>query len=276
MISVDVVIPNYNAGVHLRDSVTSALAQQGVDVRVLLVDNASTDDSLSGIADIRDSRLQVVRFDDHVSMVDSWSRALLEADREFVKLLPADDRIHPDCLRIQVGVAADTGATLVSSRRRVMTASGRSIGMTRGLERLAGAGPHDITAVFNACVSSGTNVLGEPGACLLRTADVHDCLPWTTRHPYAVDVDQYFAILQKTGGAAYVTRDVLSDFRISGGSASSAMLNTQAEDFYGLLRDIGEKIGAERDIDWQRARKRAHNQARMRGWVIRAVNAVLN
>lgn len=276
MTSVDVVIPNFNAGKYLRESVASALAQEGVDVRVFVVDNASTDDSMHSLSGVSDPRLNLVTFDEHVPMVESWSRALLQADRPFVKLLPADDRIHPSCLRIQSEVAVRTGAAVVSSRRRVVTASGRSIGMTRGLEGLSGEGPHDVTAVFNACVSSGTNVLGEPAACLLRTEDVHASLPWTTNHPYAVDVDQYFTILNSTGGSAYVTRDVLSDFRISGGSASSAMLNSQAEDFYGLLHDVAETIGVSQSIDWTRARKRAHNQARMRGMVIRAVNAVLN
>ena len=44
MARVDVAVPCYQHGAYLRDCVASVLGQ-GVDVRVLIVDNASTDDS---------------------------------------------------------------------------------------------------------------------------------------------------------------------------------------------------------------------------------------
>ena len=45
MKSVDVVIPNYNYGRYLRACVGSVLSQDVEKLRVLIVDNASTDDS---------------------------------------------------------------------------------------------------------------------------------------------------------------------------------------------------------------------------------------
>ena len=44
-IRIDVAIPSYNYGRYLRDCVESVLSQEGVVLRVLIVDNASTDDS---------------------------------------------------------------------------------------------------------------------------------------------------------------------------------------------------------------------------------------
>ena len=47
MSSVSVVIPCYNYGRFLRDAVHSVLTgQDGVDVRVLIIDDASTDNSV--------------------------------------------------------------------------------------------------------------------------------------------------------------------------------------------------------------------------------------
>ena len=43
---VTVVIPNFNYARYLPDAVHSALAQQGVTVDVVIVDDASTDDSV--------------------------------------------------------------------------------------------------------------------------------------------------------------------------------------------------------------------------------------
>ena len=45
MKSVDVVIPNYNYGRYLRACVDSVLSQDVEKLRVLIIDNASTDDS---------------------------------------------------------------------------------------------------------------------------------------------------------------------------------------------------------------------------------------
>ena len=45
MASVDVVVPCYQYGRYLRDCVASVLQQDIEDVRVLIVDNASTDEA---------------------------------------------------------------------------------------------------------------------------------------------------------------------------------------------------------------------------------------
>src|SRR4051812_9333148 len=44
--SVDVIVPCYNYGRFLGDCIGSVLAQQGCDVRILIIDDASTDNSL--------------------------------------------------------------------------------------------------------------------------------------------------------------------------------------------------------------------------------------
>ena len=45
MSRVDIVVPCYNYGRYLRQCVDSLLTQEGVDVRVLIIDDCSTDDS---------------------------------------------------------------------------------------------------------------------------------------------------------------------------------------------------------------------------------------
>ena len=45
MSSVDVVVPCYNYGRYLRACVGSILSQRDVDVRVLIIDDKSSDDS---------------------------------------------------------------------------------------------------------------------------------------------------------------------------------------------------------------------------------------
>jgi glycosyltransferase involved in cell wall biosynthesis len=60
--SVDVVVPSYQYGRYLRDCVRSVLTQDVSDLRVLIIDNASTDDSVEVARRLaaEDDRVEVV------------------------------------------------------------------------------------------------------------------------------------------------------------------------------------------------------------------------
>ncbi|NJM33711.1 MAG: glycosyltransferase family 2 protein [Rhodomicrobium sp.] len=61
MARVDIAVPCYNYGRFLRDCAESILSQSHKDLRVLIVDNASTDDSLAVARQIaaEDERVEI-------------------------------------------------------------------------------------------------------------------------------------------------------------------------------------------------------------------------
>ena len=63
MSTIDVVVPCYQYGRYLRDSVGSILSQEVDAIRVLIIDNASTDDTLDVARQLNheDKRVEVVR-----------------------------------------------------------------------------------------------------------------------------------------------------------------------------------------------------------------------
>ena len=103
MSSVSVVIPCYNYGHFLEDAVTSALDdQEGVDVRVLIIDDASPDDSAEVARKIaaRDPRIEVIVHAANKKNIATFNEGLLEwADGDYCVLLSADDRLTPGALR---------------------------------------------------------------------------------------------------------------------------------------------------------------------------------
>lgn len=103
MTSVSVVIPCYTYGHFLQDAVTSVLDdQQGVDVRVLIIDDASPDDSADAARKIaaRDPRVEVVVHADNKGNIATYNEGLLEwADGDYCVLMSADDRLTPGALR---------------------------------------------------------------------------------------------------------------------------------------------------------------------------------
>ena len=103
MSSVSVVIPCYKYGHFLEEAVTSVLDdQEGVDVRVLIIDDASPDDSAEMARKIaaRDPRVEVAVHAANKGNIATFNEGLLEwADGDYCVLMSADDRLTPGALR---------------------------------------------------------------------------------------------------------------------------------------------------------------------------------
>ncbi|MGB3771531.1 MAG: glycosyltransferase family 2 protein [Rhodococcus sp. (in: high G+C Gram-positive bacteria)] len=105
--TVTVVIPCFDYADYLPGAVRSALNQVGVEVDVIVVDDASTDGSLAvarGFAD-DDTRVQVLAHDHNSGPVETFNDGLAQAKGEFLVRLDADDRLTPGSLERAVAVA---------------------------------------------------------------------------------------------------------------------------------------------------------------------------
>ncbi len=100
MASIDVAIPCYQYGRYLRDCVTSVLTQSGATLRVLIIDNASTDDSLEVAHQLaaEDPRVEVVAHKKNVGAHASYNEGVDWAKADYFLLLDADDLLAPGCL----------------------------------------------------------------------------------------------------------------------------------------------------------------------------------
>jgi glycosyltransferase involved in cell wall biosynthesis len=99
---VSVVIPCYNYGHYLRAAVSSVLdGQPGVDVTVLILDDASTDDSADVARDIAasDDRVSVEVHRSNRGHIATYNEGLLSwASGDYCVLLSADDQLTPGAL----------------------------------------------------------------------------------------------------------------------------------------------------------------------------------
>lgn len=101
MASVDVVIPCYQYGRFLPEAVISVLSQGVPDLRILIIDNASTD----GSADVA-RKLAELQPEIHVSLhtvnqgsTASYNEGIDWARADYFLLLDADDMLAPGALR---------------------------------------------------------------------------------------------------------------------------------------------------------------------------------
>lgn len=100
MASVDVAIPSYNYGRYLRACVESVLSQTGVELRVLIIDNASTDDSPQIARDLadRDRRIELLLRDENLGPHSSFNFGVDWAQADYFAILCADDLLAPGAL----------------------------------------------------------------------------------------------------------------------------------------------------------------------------------
>ena len=97
---VSVVIPCFNYGRFLDGAVASVVGQRGVDVEVIIVDDASTDDSAE-VADAlaaREPAVQVLRNATNQGHVRTFNNGYARATGEFIVRLDADDLLTPGSL----------------------------------------------------------------------------------------------------------------------------------------------------------------------------------
>lgn len=104
--AVSVVIPCYNYAQFLPEAVGSVLSQHGVVVDVIIVDDASTDESLAVANALADgeSRVKVLARGQNAGPVQTFNDGLALARGEFLVRLDADDLLTPGSLVRAVGV----------------------------------------------------------------------------------------------------------------------------------------------------------------------------
>jgi glycosyltransferase involved in cell wall biosynthesis len=106
MAKIDIAIPCYNYGRFLRTCVTSVLSQSLKDIRILILDNASTDDSLNIARQLarEDSRVEVLAHPINIGPHANYNAGVEWASSKYFFILDADDLLAPGALERAVHI----------------------------------------------------------------------------------------------------------------------------------------------------------------------------
>lgn len=126
MSAVDIIIPCYNYGRFLRECVESVTTQEDVEIRVLIIDDASKDNSADIAAQLasEDSRITFYRHPTNRGHIATYNEGLDWAASDYTVLLSADDMLAPGALSRSV--------RLMDANPRVGFTYGRTIRLTDG------------------------------------------------------------------------------------------------------------------------------------------------
>lgn len=104
MPKISVCIPVYNGETYLAQTIQSVLDQTYTDFELVIIDNASTDRTVSIIRSFTDTRIRLIQNETNVGMVGNWNNCLRYGTCEYLQLLCADDLLTPDNFKKKVDI----------------------------------------------------------------------------------------------------------------------------------------------------------------------------
>lgn len=217
MSRVAVLIPNYNGGTYLGQSLRSVLAQTLSDWEVVVGDNASTDDSVSTVTAISDRRVRLVSRPVNVGWVANVNLLLREARGDYVAVLHADDFWEPQFLGAMVGMLDRSPGSLLATCGSRVLSSGQPAAI-RGLHQ-AWRGPSTTCPSTTAVrLLTMKNWLRAPSVVMRRSLFRHypafdESLPLVN--------DWLMWLRAATIGDVEVSPDALANYRFHAASTSA-------------------------------------------------------
>jgi glycosyltransferase involved in cell wall biosynthesis len=208
MESVTVVVPTRNRPAFLAQTLKSIVRQRGVDLRVLVIDDGSTDDMGPVCAAFSDSRISMLRVEKPRGVSVSRNEGLERSATEWVAFCDDDDLWSPEKLERQVTAARNAGSDWAYAGCVHVNLELR---VQNGIPPLP---PQEMCRAllrYNAMPAGASNVLARPG--VLKQLGAFD--PSLTHVP---DWDLWLR-LAAHGAPAAVAAPLVA-YRIHGGNAS--------------------------------------------------------
>lgn len=233
-VKLSVCIPVFNGGKYIKIAIDSVISQSYSDYEILIIDNNSTDNTVEVVSNIHDPRIRLIRNESNIGLIPNWNKALENAKGKYIKILPADDLIYPDCLAKQCAILdkdIEEKISLVSSRRNIINDSGKVL-FNRGFSKTE-VQVSGIDAI-NKNVRSGGNIIGEGGALMFRKNIINKTGNFNSDIFYVLDLDLWYKILLH--GDMYCLPENYSAFRVSDSSASVHVINEQLRDVSNFIK----------------------------------------
>lgn len=115
---VSLIMPNYNYGAYISEAIESALMQTFKEYELIIIDDASTDNSLDIILPYVEKypHIHLIQHSENKGIAYSVNEAVKQAQGDYILLLPSDDILLPNCLKINLNFLREYSASISCSK----------------------------------------------------------------------------------------------------------------------------------------------------------------
>jgi glycosyltransferase involved in cell wall biosynthesis len=217
---VSVVIPTRDRPRLVVGAVTSALAQRGATVEVIVVEDGSAVTCAGALRGLAETRVRMLRRDGPAGVAAARNAGIAAAAGTWIALLDDDDRWSPDKLARQLSAAAAALAGAASCGVLAVDAATESV-----FDRLSPPEPDTLAGDILR-----KNVVPAPGSNVVVRRDVLDAVgPLDEQFAHLDDWDLWIRVAQRTRIAAVA--DGLVGYRYHGRNRSLLEADVLAREF---------------------------------------------
>lgn len=220
---VCICIPTYNVGETIGDTLISILNQSYVNIKILVVDNGSKDETLNIVKSFKDARISIYENAVNCGGISNFNRCVGLASGEYTAIYHADDVYEPTIVYEQVRfLEVNARAGAVFTQANLINENNTKIGeilVPKSLKNHLGL--YDFPEVLKA-VMQYSNFLVCPTAMLRTKIYLEEIKTWRgDLFNTSCDLDVWFRVLQKH--AIGILPERLINYRISQTQDSSRL-----------------------------------------------------
>jgi glycosyltransferase involved in cell wall biosynthesis len=220
---VSVILPTRNRVSMLKQALRSVLEQEGVDLEVIVIDEASADETPAELRRISDWRLVVIRNDAPKGVAAARNAAIDVARGEWIAFLDDDDVLAPDNFRMQLARAGSDQVVLLYSGRVEVDEELSPQHLTPARD------PQDLARRMLI-----GNVVGPPSGVLVRADALDSVGGFDESFSALADWDLWIRVAEL--GSAAISPEPLLAYRRHPGSMTVARADEVLEEFERLRR----------------------------------------
>lgn len=165
---VSIIMPSYNTGAFIEESIQSVLNQTYSNWELIIVDDCSTDNTLEILEKIDDDRIIILKNEKNSGAAVSRNKALRKAKGQWVAFLDSDDLWYPQKLEKQLSFMKRNGYYFSYTNYEEIDVEGNKTGV-----KVTGPKRITKTGMFNYCWPGCLTVMYDAEKVgLIQIADV--------------------------------------------------------------------------------------------------------
>lgn len=213
---ISVCVPVYNGESTIEETINAIVNQTYKNIEIIVVDNCSTDNTVSILKKIKDERIRVFINDENLGMVGNWNQCLKYVTGQYVHFVCADDLLSLDCIQKKVDILMKHNEVSMVISASELINDNNQILLQRNLFK------KDTICNGKKLAKKSfytRNLYGEPSNVLFKTSAIKQVGDFAMNTCYSTDWDMWIR-LSCTGDVAYIN-EYLMKYRVATGNETS-------------------------------------------------------